>query len=80
MRTIGIYSVIRRSCHGWTKRLPKEQAAENLLNCRFYADSYNKEWLTDVTEFKYNVDKKAYLSAILYLGDNHIITKDIKRD
>ena len=34
--------------------------------------SYYK-WLTDVTEFKYGIDKKAYLSAILDLGDNHIV-------
>ena len=38
------------------------------------ADSPNKKWLTDVTKFKLTNGSKAYLSAILDLGDNSIIS------
>ncbi len=72
MRILGISSVIRRVRHSCTKRSPKEQAAENILNRDFHADTYNQKWLTDVTEFKYGNGSKAYLSAILDLGDNRI--------
>ncbi len=77
MRGIGIYSVIRRNRHSCTVRSPKEQAAENILNRKFNASTYNEKWLTDVTEFKYGVDSKAYLSAILDLGDNHIVAWEL---
>lgn len=72
MRILGISSVIRRARHSCTIRSPKEQAAENILNRNFHAETYNQKWLTDVTEFKYGNDSKAYLSAILDLGDNRI--------
>ena len=74
MRILGISSVIRRVRHSCTVRSPKEQAAENILNRDFHADTYNQKWLTDATEFKYGNGSKAYLSAILDLGDNRIIT------
>ena len=74
MRVLGIYSVIRRVRHSCTVRSPKEQAAENILSRDFKADTYNKKWLTDVTEFKYGDNNKAYLSAIIDLGDNHIVS------
>lgn len=72
MRILGISSVIRRVRNSCTKRSSKEQAAENILNRNFHADTYNQKWLTDVTEFKYGNGSKAYLSAILDLGDNRI--------
>ncbi|WP_373370335.1 DDE-type integrase/transposase/recombinase [Irregularibacter muris] len=34
----------------------------------------HKKWLTDVTEFKYQNAKKAYLSAILDLQDRSIVS------
>ena len=74
MRILGISSTIRRTRHSCTIRSPKEQAAENILNRDFHADTYDQKWLTDVTEFKYGNDNKAYLSAILDLGDNRIIS------
>lgn len=77
MREIGIYSVIRRNRHSCTVRSSKEQAAENILNRKFNANTYNEKWLTDVTEFKYGVNSKAYLSAILDLGDNHIVAWEL---
>ncbi len=72
MKILGISSLIRRARRSCTVRLPNEQAAENILNRDFHADTYNQKWLTDVTEFKYGKDSKAYLSAILDLGDNRI--------
>lgn len=72
MRILGISSVIRRVRHACTIRSPKEQVAENILNRDFHADMYNQKWLTDVTEFKYGNGNRAYLSAILDLGDNRI--------
>lgn len=73
MKILGISSIIRRKRNCCTVRSPKEQAAENILKRDFTANTYNEKWLTDVTEFKYGIDKKAYLSAILDLGDRHIV-------
>lgn len=73
MKIVGISSVIRKRRNCCTIRSPKEQAAENILNRDFHADTYNQKWLTDVTEFKYGEGQKAYLSAIIDLGDNRII-------
>ncbi|WP_424766702.1 IS3 family transposase, partial [Paenibacillus sp. sgz302251] len=44
-----------------------------------YADAPNEKWLTDVTEFKYGNGQKAYLSAILDLHDNTIISHVLGR-
>lgn len=48
--------------------------AENILNRDFHADSLNKKWVTDVTEFKYGTFfdhiHKLYLSVILDLCDH----------
>ena len=74
MRALGLYSVIRRKSNSCTVRSPKEQATENILNRDFSATQINQKWLTDVTEFKYGTDKKAYLSAILDLYDRRIVS------
>ena len=74
MRALGLYSVIRRKSNSCTVRSPKEQAAENILNRDFNASQINQKWLTDVTEFKYGMDGKAYLSAILDLCDRRIVS------
>ena len=74
MRALGLYSVIRRKSNSCTIRSPKEQAAENILNRDFSASKINQKWLTDVTEFKYGMDEKAYLSAILDLCDRRIVS------
>lgn len=72
--TIGLYSVIRRKSNSCTIRSPKEQAAENILNRDFNATQINQKWLTDVTEFKYDMDEKTYLNAILDLCDRRIVS------
>ena len=74
MRVLGLYSVIRRKRNSCTVRSPKEQASENILNREFNAATVNEKWLTDVTEFKYGMSEKAYLSAILDLYDRRIVS------
>ncbi|NRT61719.1 transposase InsO family protein [Clostridium saccharoperbutylacetonicum] len=73
MKVAGLQSVIRRKKKRYIKSIP-QQVAENILNRKFTADKPNQKWLTDVTEFKYGNSKKAYLSAILDLNDNSIVS------
>lgn len=73
MRFLRLQSVIRRKRRRFLRATP-EVTAENLLNREFTAEKPNQKWLTDVTEFKYGKDQKAYLSAILDLGDNSIVS------
>lgn len=44
------------------------------LNRDFSAATLNEKWLTDVTEFKLTNGTKAYLSAIIDLYDNSIVS------
>lgn len=73
MKLAGIQSVIRRKRKKYARSTP-QHTAENLLNREFYATGPNEKWVTDVTEFKYGSGKKAYLSAILDLHDNTIVS------
>jgi transposase InsO family protein len=73
MRLAGIQSVIRRKKKSYKRSTP-QHIAGNLLNRKFHADLPNEKWLTDVTEFKYGSGQKAYLSAILDLHGNTIIS------
>jgi putative transposase len=73
MKLKGIQSVIRRKKKKYARSTP-QQVAENLLNREFYAKAPNEKWVTDVTEFKYGNGQKAYLSAILDLYDNTIVS------
>ncbi|MGL5558300.1 MAG: IS3 family transposase [Paraclostridium dentum] len=50
-----------------------------MLNRNFSEATPNKKWLTDVTEFKLMNGTKAYLSAILDLGDNSIVSHVLGR-
>ena len=73
MKIAGIQSVIRRKKTRY-KRSNPQHVAENLLNREFTAEKENEKWVTDVTELKYGLSKKAYLSAILDLHDGSIIS------
>ena len=73
MKSINMKSVIRKKKKKYIISTP-QITAENVLNRKFYAEKPNQKWLTDVTEFKLGNGKKAYLSAILDLGDNSIIS------
>ena len=72
MKLLGLKSVIRKKKKRYTKSTPVH-ISENLLNRKFKSDKPNNKWVTDVTEFKYGHNKKAYLSAILDLYDNSVI-------
>ena len=72
MRMHKIEAVIRRKRKGYTKSTP-QHVAENVLNRDFKAANANEKWCTDITEFKYGVGKKAYLSAIIDLHDGSIV-------
>jgi putative transposase len=73
MRILNLKSVCRRKKKNYIKSTP-EITVENVLNREFYAEGFGKKWLTDVTEMKYGSDSKAYLSAILDLGDKSIVS------
>lgn len=73
MKSMNLKSVIRKNRKKYIKSTP-QITAENKLNREFNSDNVNYKWLTDVTEFKITNGKKAYLSAILDLYDNSIIS------
>lgn len=72
-RLVGLKSVIRRKRPHYQRSTP-EVTAENLLNREFTAEKLNEKWLTDVTELRYGNNEKLYLSAILDLKDNCIVS------
>lgn len=78
MRRMGLQSVIRRKRKNYIPSTP-QVTAENILDRDFSAENPNQKWLTDVTEFKYGRDEKAYLSAIYDLGDNSIVSYVVGR-
>lgn len=73
MKSINLKSVIRKKRKNYVKSTP-QITAENILNRDFSADTPNEKCLTDVTEFKLTNGTKAYLSAIIDLYDNSIIS------
>ncbi|MCR8978372.1 IS3 family transposase, partial [Brevibacillus laterosporus] len=68
-----IQAVIRRKKKNYARSTP-QHVAENLLNRQFHAKAPNEKWVTDVMEFKYGRGQKAYLSAILDLYDNTVVS------
>lgn len=58
---------IGRIIFRWRQRRKSttEVTVENILNGVFYAGHFGEKCLTDVTEMKYGIKGKAYLSAIL---------------
>jgi transposase InsO family protein len=73
MKSINMKSVIRKKKKNYIPSTP-QISAENVLNREFYSDKPNQKWLTDVTEFKLTDGTKVYLSAILDLHDNSIVS------
>lgn len=73
MRILNLKSVCRKKKKNYIKSIP-QITAENVLDREFHADGFGKKWLTDVTEMKYGANSKAYLSAILDLGDKSIVS------
>src|SRR5699024_10723047 len=72
MKIAGIKAVIRRKRKPYIKSTP-QHISENTLNREFTADKPNEKWVTDVTEFKYGQDSKAYLSDIRDLYDGFFL-------
>jgi len=73
MHILNLKSVCRRKRKNYIKSTP-EITADNILNREFTSNEFGTKWLTDVTEMKYDIQRKAYLSAILDLGDKSIIS------
>lgn len=73
MKSVNMKSTIRIKKKNYKPSVP-QITAQNLLNREFQADKPNQKWLTDVTEFKLTNGQKAYLSAILDLGDKSIVS------
>lgn len=72
MRILHLKSVCRRKRKNYIPSTP-EITAENILNREFESPEFGMKWLTDVTEMKYGLGSKVYLSAILDLADKSIV-------
>src|SRR5699024_1170243 len=73
MKLLNLKAVIRRKRYRYKPHNPAH-IADNVLNREFRKDYQSMEvLLTDVTEFKYGENAKAYLSAILDYGENKIV-------
>ena len=73
MQILNLKSVCRRKKKNYIQSTP-EITAENVLNREFESNEFGTKWLTDVTEMKYSLQDKAYLSAILDLADKSIVS------
>ena len=73
MKVAGLQSVIRKKKKRYKYSTP-QYVAKNILNREFTAEVPNEKWVTDVTEFKYDSTKKAYLSAVRDLYDGSIVS------
>lgn len=73
MHILNLKSVCRRKRKNYIKSTP-EIMAENILNREFKSLKFGTKWLTDMTEMKYGLQSKAYLSAILDLADKSIVS------
>lgn len=73
MDILGLKSVCRKKRKSYIKSTP-EITAKNVLRRDFQADRFGDKWLTDVTEFKFGNNKKAYLSAIMDISDKSIVS------
>ena len=73
MKSLGIRSIIRKKRPNYLKTT-EHHTAENILNRNFKATKPNQKWSTDVTEVRYGNGRKAYLSAIIDMYDNSIVS------
>lgn len=73
MRALGLQCLVRRRKRYNSFRGEVGEAAENVLNRQFAAETAHTKWVTDVTEFNI-ANSKVYLSPILDLHDNRIIS------
>lgn len=73
MRALGLKAVIRKKRPNYVKAT-ETHIAENVMNRDFQATAPNMKWCTDVTELKYGNGRKSYLSAIIDVYDNAIVS------
>lgn len=73
MRALELKAVIRKKRPHYVS-VTAIHVAENKMNRNFDAPAPNVKWSTDVTELKYGNGRKAYLSAIIDLYDNSIVS------
>ena len=79
MKLLGLKAVIRRKRYRYKPHNPAH-VAENILNREFRKEYQPMEvLLTDVIEFKYGTQSKAYLSAILDYGTNKIVAFQLSK-
>lgn len=79
MKQMGLKAVIRRQRYHYKKHTP-QHIAENVLNREFKKDYQAMQvLLTDITEFKYGDNCKAYLSAILDYGTGQIVAYKLSK-
>lgn len=78
MDILQLKSVCRRKRRKYVQSTP-EITAENLLNRNFESSTFGTKWLTDVTEMKYGMQGKLYVSAILDLSDKSVVSFVIGR-
>lgn len=73
LRALGLKLIIRKKRPYYVKA-HEIHVAEDVMNRNFDAHSTNSKWCTDVTELKYGNGRKAYLSAIIDVYDNSIVS------
>lgn len=73
MRALRLKGIIRKKRPSYVK-VTEIHVAENVMNRNFDAPAPNVKWCTDVTELKHGNGRKAYLSAIIDLYDNSIVS------
>ncbi len=73
MRALGLKAVIRRKRPSYV-RATEKHVTENVMNREFQAAAPNRKWCTDVTELKYGNGRKSYLSAIIDVYDNSLVS------
>ena len=73
MGQLGLHCPVRRRKRYNCFRGEVGQAADNILNRQFTAESPHAKWVTDVTEFTVG-NTKVYVSPVLDLHDNRIIS------
>lgn len=73
MQVLNLKSVCRRKRKNYIRSTP-EITAENILKRDFKSNEFGEKWLTDVTEMRYGLQSKAYLSAIIDLTDKSIVS------
>jgi len=78
MRALDMKAVIRIKRKTYAYPTPQVWA-DNILNRSFKAKGSNEKWLCDVTELAYG-NKKAYLCAILDLGDASIVSHALRHN